>query len=138
MGRGRDLGSAAAELVLVAPFLILLLLFVVAAGRLVQASLSAGSAAQQAARAASIARDPASADSDATSVARSALSGQGITCSPMAVNPDVGGLVSGGEVSVQVSCTVRLSDLVLLGVPGTETVSARAESPVDVYRGGPG
>ena len=71
----RERGSAAAELVLVTPFLILLLLFAVAAGRLVQARLDVDSAAQQAARAASLARTPAAASAQAIQVARAALAG---------------------------------------------------------------
>lgn len=129
-------GSAAAELVLVTPFLILLLLFAVAAGRLVQARLDVGSAAEQAARAASLARTPAAASAQATSVAQSALAGQSVTCSPAVITPDTADFVPGGEVTVQVSCTVHLSDLSLLHVPGAETVTASFASPIDVYRGG--
>ena len=47
--QSRERGSAAAELVLVTPFLFLLLLFAVTAGRLVQGKLDVDSAAQQAA-----------------------------------------------------------------------------------------
>jgi hypothetical protein len=46
------------------------------------------------------------------------------------------GLRPGGAVTVTVSCTVPLSDLLLLGVPGSRTVSASATSPVDQWRGG--
>ena len=82
----RERGSAAAELVLVTPLLFLLLLFAVAAGRLVQARLDVDSAAQQAARAASLARTPAAASAQATQVAQAALAGQSVTCDP-AVSP---------------------------------------------------
>jgi len=34
-----------------------------------------------------------------------------------------------------VTCTVRLSDLSLLHVPGTETITAAFTAPIDVYRG---
>ena len=78
----RERGSAAAELVLVTPFLFLLLLFAVAAGRLVQARLDVDSAAQQAARAASLARTPAAASAQAQEVAQAALAGQSVTCDP--------------------------------------------------------
>lgn len=132
---GRDRGAAAVELVLVTPLMVVLLLFVVAAGRMVQASLEVGSAAQQAARAASLARDPSAAVGDAEAVARSALGGQSMTCKPMSVSPDTGDFVPGGEISVRVSCTVDLSDLALLDIPGAQTVTATADSPIDVYRG---
>jgi Flp pilus assembly protein TadG len=132
----RDRGSAAAELVLITPVLILLLLFAVAAGRLVQARLEVDSAARQAARAASLARDPATAAAAAVATAQAALAGQGITCSPVSVSPDTGNFTPGGQVSVQVSCTIHLSDLALLHIPGAETLSSTFTSPIDVYRGG--
>ena len=128
-------GSAAAELVLVTPFLLLLLLFAVAAGRLIQARLDVGSAAEQAARAASLARTPAAASAQATSVAQSALAGQSVTCSPAVITPDTADFTPGGEVTVQVSCTVHLSGLSMLHVPGAETITASFASPIDVYRG---
>jgi Flp pilus assembly protein TadG len=128
-------GSAAAELVLVTPFLFLLLLFAVAAGRLVQARLDVDSAAQQAARAASLARTPAAASAQAMSVAQAALAGQSVSCSPAVITPDTADFVPGGEVTVQVTCTVHLSDLILLHVPGTETITSTFTSPIDTYRG---
>lgn len=132
--RDRDRGQAAAELVLVTPFLLLLLLFAVAAGRLVQARLDVDSAAQQAARAASLARTPEAASAQAQQVAQDALTGQSVTCDPAAVTPDTADFVPGGEVTVHVTCTVHLSDLSLLHVPGAETVTATASAPIDVYR----
>jgi Flp pilus assembly protein TadG len=135
--QSRERGSAAAELVLVTPFLFLLLLFAVAAGRLVQARLDVDSAAEQAARAASLARTPAAASAQATSVAQAALAGQSVTCSPAVITPDTTDFTPGGEVTVQVSCTVHLSDLSLLHVPGTETITATFTSPIDTYRGNP-
>ena len=41
----------------------------------------------------------------------------------------------GGQVTVQVSCTVHLSGLSLLRIPGTETITSTFTSPIDVYRG---
>ena len=133
--QSRDRGSAAAELVLVTPFLFLLLLFAVAAGRLVQGKLDVDSAAQQAARAASEARTPAAASAQAQQVAQAALARQSVTCDPAVITPDLGDFTPGGVVTVQVSCTVQLSGLSLLHIPGSETITASASSPIDVYRG---
>jgi Flp pilus assembly protein TadG len=133
--QSRERGSAAAELVLVTPFLVLLLLFAVAAGRLVQARLDVDSAAQQAARAASLARTPAAASAQATQVAQAALAGQSVTCDPAVITPDTGDFTPGGGVAVTVSCTVHLSDLSLLHIPGSETITATFTAPVDTYRG---
>jgi Flp pilus assembly protein TadG len=132
--QSRERGSAAAELVLVTPFLFLLLLFAVAAGRLVQARLDVDSAAQQAARAASLARTPAAASAQATQVAQAALAGQSVSCDPAVITPDTGDFTPGGEVTVQVTCTVRLSDLSLLHIPGSETITSTFTAPIDTYR----
>jgi Flp pilus assembly protein TadG len=133
--QSRERGSAAAELVLVTPLLILFLLFAVAVGRLVQGRLDVDSAAQQAARAASEARTPQAAGAQAQQVAQAALAGQSVSCDPAVITPDLGDFVPGGEVTVTVTCTVRLSDLSLLHVPGSETITATFTSPVDTYRG---
>ena len=133
--QSRERGSAAAELVLVTPLLILFLLFAVAAGRLVQGKLDVDSAAQQAARAASLARTPQAASAQAQQVAQAALAGQSVSCDPAVITPDLGDFVPGGEVTVTVTCTVRLSDLSLLHIPGSETITSTFTSPVDTYRG---
>jgi len=130
-----DRGSAAAELVLITPLLIVILLLIVAAGRLTDARLQVDSAARQAARAASLARDPAAAAAQADATARAALASEHITCNPMSVSPDTGAFRPGGEVTVTVSCTVSLSGLALLRLPGAETLTASFSSPVDAYRG---
>jgi Flp pilus assembly protein TadG len=133
--RARDGGSAAAELVLVTPLLIVVLMLIVAAGRLVDARLQVDSAARQAARAASIARDPAAAVAQADATARAALASEHITCSSLTVSPDTAAFRPGGQVTVQVTCTVSLAGLALLHIPGAQTLTARFTSPIDVYRG---
>lgn len=59
--RQDESGGVTVELVLLTPLLLLMLLFVVALGRTVSARLDVDGAAAQAARAASIARDPTTA-----------------------------------------------------------------------------
>jgi len=131
----RDEGSAAAELVLITPLLIVILLLIVAAGRLVDARLQVDSAAMQAARAASLARDPAAAAAQADATARAALASEHITCDPAAVSPDTTAFRPGGQVTVQVTCTVSLAGLSLLHIGGAETLTSQFTSPIDVYRG---
>jgi Flp pilus assembly protein TadG len=128
-------GSAAVELALVTPLLVLLLMLIVAAGRLVQARLEVASAAAQAARAASLARDPATAAAQATAVASSALASQHLTCGSLAVSTGTAAFRPGGQVSVRVSCTVSLAGLALLHLPGAETLTDQAAAPIDVFRG---
>ena len=65
-----------------------MLLFVVALGRLAGARLDVDGAAAQAARAASIARDPATASAMAQQTATAALGSDGVTCANLTVNTD--------------------------------------------------
>ena len=132
--RADERGSVTAELVILAPLLVLMLLFVVALGRLAGARIDVDGAAAQAARAASIARDPGSATAAAEQTAASALAGQGVTCGDLSVSVGTSNFVPGGSVSVTVACSVSLADLVGLRLPSTETLSGTAVEPVDLYR----
>jgi Flp pilus assembly protein TadG len=124
------------EVTLMAPLLVLLLLFVVACGRLVQARLRLDDAAHQGARAASLARDPATATTAATATVRAALAPGGATCADVGVAVDVGAFRPGGAVTVTVTCHVAVADLTGLHLPGTAgTETASFTSPVDQFRG---
>ncbi|SMD23924.1 TadE/TadG family type IV pilus assembly protein [Lentzea albidocapillata] len=128
-------GSAAVELTLVAPLLILLLLLVVLCGRLAETKLRINDVAHQAARAATLARTSSQAVANAEATANAALASAGISCQALSVFTDVNGFKPGSTVTVTVSCSVGLSDLTALGVPGTRTFHSRFSSPVDVWRG---
>jgi Flp pilus assembly protein TadG len=129
-------GAVATELVLLTPLLIVMLLFVVALGRLAGARLDVDGAAAQAARAASIARDPATASAMAQQTATAALGSDGVTCANLSVNTDTSQFEPGGSVAVTVTCTVGLSDLTGLRLPASESVSSTASSVIDTYRAG--
>jgi Flp pilus assembly protein TadG len=130
-----DNGSATAEMVLVTPLLIIMLLFIVFCGRLADTTLRLNDAAHQAARAASLARTTTGAQEDARSIAQAALADAGIRCQALEITIDTVDLQPGSTVTVDISCTVGLSDLALLGVPGQTTLSASSASPIDSYRG---
>jgi Flp pilus assembly protein TadG len=134
-GRGES-GAVATELVLLTPLLIVMLLFVVTLGRLAGARLDVDGAAAQATRAASIARDPATASAMAQQTATAALSSDGLTCGHLSVNTDTSQFEPGGSVAVTVTCTVGLSDLTGLRLPASESVSSTASSVIDTYRAG--
>lgn len=131
-------GSAAIELVLLVPALMLLLLFAVAGGRVAIAHGSVQQAAADAARAASIARTAGAAQTSAVAAARATLANQGLTCASMTVTLDTSGFAkpvgTPASVGATVSCTVELSELSLPGLPD-RVVSATVTSPLDVYRG---
>jgi Flp pilus assembly protein TadG len=128
-------GSAAAELTLLTPLLVLLLLFVVFCGRLADAKLRINDVAHQAARAATLARSPSQAIANAQATASAALRSAGITCQSLAVSTDTQGPKPGSTVTVTVTCNVGLGDLTSLGVPGSRTFESTFSSPVDVWRG---
>lgn len=130
-------GGAAVELALVTPLLLLFLLMVVGFGRLADARLEVNDAASQAARAASIARDPGTASAEARRTAMASLAGHHLTCQPVAVTVDTSAFRPGGQVTASITCTVSLADLAPLPLPGQETLQGSATSPIDVYRGGP-
>ncbi|POX48162.1 hypothetical protein C3489_27765 [Streptomyces sp. Ru71] len=133
-----DTGSVAIEAAIILPPLIMFVCLAIAGGRIVTSGAKIDTAAQDAAREASIHRTAASAQAAAQSAAAESLDDQGITCASTTVNINTGGLSvpvgQVGTVTVTVSCTVNLSDLLLPGVPGTRTLTSTATSVVDAYR----
>ena len=136
---GWDRGSASVEAVIGVPAFLLLVGLLVLGGRTAIAHQSVQAAAADAARAASIARTQSAASTDATVAARSSLSNQHLDCAATTVTVDLGGFSTPvgtpGQVSVTVSCALRLGDLGLPGVTGTKTITATMTSPLDTYRG---
>ncbi|MGV9248713.1 TadE/TadG family type IV pilus assembly protein [Streptomyces sp. NPDC003710] len=133
-----DEGSAAIEAAIVLPALIMFLCMAIAGGRIVTSGAKIDSAAEDAAREASIHRTAAAAQSAAQSAAAESLDDQGITCASTSVSINTGGLSvpvgQAGTVTVTVTCRVNLSDLLLPGVPGAKTLTSTATSVVDQYR----
>ncbi|BBG20665.1 hypothetical protein RVR_P139 (plasmid) [Actinacidiphila reveromycinica] len=133
-----DRGSEAIQAAIVTPLLIGFLCTAIAAGRLVISDGKIDSAAEDAARAASIERSAGAAQAAADTAAAKSLNDQGIKCASEHVAVDVGGLnVPVGQVGyvhVTVRCTVNLSDLLLPGVPGSKTLTSSFTSSVDAYR----
>jgi Flp pilus assembly protein TadG len=130
-----DDGSVTVQTVFAIPVLISVLLFVVLCGRLVETRLRVDSAAQDAARAASLARS----SHEAQNAARSAVAGDlgrgGLNCSTYTVSVDITDFRPGGAVRVSVRCAALMSGLTGLGLPGVVGVASHAASPIDQYRG---
>lgn len=139
--RGRrpagDSGNAPLELVILSPIVLFLIGLVIAAGRIYMAQGAVQTAADAAARQASISLSESAARQSATASALAALAGDGLACQP-SVRLDLSGFtVAPGlpaKVSATVTCTVRLSDLLVPGVPGRRTLRAHFASPLDPYR----
>jgi Flp pilus assembly protein TadG len=135
--RPAETGSAALELVIIAPVIVFLAALVIAAGRTSVAQEAVAAAARDAARQASLALSPAAARLAALSSARAALRGDGLTCKPSVRLNLTGFAVPAGQpsqVSATVTCAVRLSDLIVPGLPGTRYLRAAFTSPLDPYR----
>ncbi|WP_182886015.1 TadE family protein [Microbispora sp. H10885] len=135
--RDRERGSATLELVVLAPALLALISLVVLTGRIATAYAAVESAARDAARQASIARDPAQARHAATTSATATLRDEHLRCGP-SIALDTSGFSrqvgAPAQVTARVTCTLRLGDL-LPGLPGHTTVRASFVSPIDPYRG---
>lgn len=136
--RERERGSTVIEAVIGVPAFMLFVGLIVFAGRVAIANQAVGSAATEAARAASITRTQGQATDSAETAATSALGNQRVNCRRTTVNVDTSGFASpvGTPASVRatVTCVVNLSDLSVPGVPGTRTVTATMTSPLDTYR----
>ncbi len=131
---GDERGSAAAELVLVTPLLLILLLFMVQLGRFAVARTDLDGAARDAARAASLERSLPGAATSARSAAESTLASRDVTCRTLDMSLDAD-FSPGGWVVAEVSCVVNLSELSLMAVPGSKTMSSRFVSPLETFRG---
>src|SRR5258708_9658422 len=133
---GED-GSAALELVILAPVLLALPCLVIAAGRTSIAQGSVAAAARDAGRQASIALTPAAARLSGEVSARAALRSHGLDCGPVVpVDTSQVTIPPGPPASrtAIVSCTVQLAILALPGLPGTARLQATFTSPLDIYR----
>ncbi|MEU1628233.1 TadE/TadG family type IV pilus assembly protein [Streptomyces sp. NPDC020096] len=133
-----DRGSYAVETAVLVPVIFAVLGMLIAFGRITTTSGAVNSAAREAARAASLVRDPGTAQSDAEQAARSSLSGDGVPCTGVSVQVDTSGynlpLGQTGTVTATVACTARLSDIGLPGLPGAKTLRSNFRSPIDAFR----
>lgn len=133
--RRGERGAVTTELVLITPLLIILLLFLVLVGRVASTNARVIDASRDAARAASLERTRGDAAAAAQRVGAASLADKDVTCSSF--RAELTGRTDfepGGSVEVEVSCTVTLSDLSLLGLPGTRTFSETTVEVIDVYR----
>lgn len=134
-----DTGSVSVEAAVLVPAVILVGLLIIAGARVSSAEQAVDNAATAAARAASIARSPHSAQQAGVAVARDRLGREGITCQETSVSVDASQIVVGraGLVRASVTCRVALSDLALPVPGGTRLITSSFTSPADPYRGRP-
>jgi Flp pilus assembly protein TadG len=119
------------EIVILAPIIIVFLLLLAGLGRLVEARGQVYGAARDAARAASVSREPAAARLAADDAARRDLVGW---CEERQPPTEIAGsFAPGGEISVYVSCTVDLAGLAVVGFTPKKLIRESATVPLDTY-----
>jgi Flp pilus assembly protein TadG len=129
-------GMATVELVLLTPLALVVLAFLVIAGRLSTASADVTGASRDAARSASLAQSYEEAVAAANQTAQASLAAQDVTCRNLQVTGgDPSTFVAGGEITVTVSCDVNLADVALPGIPGARTVTSTSTEVIDRFRG---
>lgn len=120
-------GSATLELVVLTPAVLALVALVVLAGRITSARQVVTEAAEDAVRAASLARSAPDAYAMADAAAQADLVGRHCDSWTVTLTGDV---VPGSSLSARVTCTTSLGIL-----PGGLTESGTASQVVDVFRG---
>jgi Flp pilus assembly protein TadG len=127
-------GSAIAELVIVAPVLLIVIVLMVALGRVDSAQGDVESAARAGVQAAVVQSDPSDAETQATTAAEGSLAGAGLACTAPQISVDTSNFVAGGWVSVTVTCVTSLADVSVPGVPGAKTLTATSTAHIDPFR----
>jgi hypothetical protein len=127
-------GSAAVELVVLAPILMLFIVFIVMLGRLAAARSEVVAAARTGAQAAVVWGTPGQAAWAADASVSVELLQHHLRCSRANVGVDTSNLRPGGSVRVSVSCTMSMAQLAMPGMPGSKTIAASVVAPVGMYR----
>ncbi len=122
------------------PVVVLLIGVVAGGARIWFARATVQQVADSAARAASVARDPNTAQADARRVAEGDLAAAHLPCAggPSVAVDTAGFAVPVGQpasVGATVRCDLVLSDLVVPGLPGVLTTEGSGTSVLDRYRG---
>lgn len=133
--RRNERGTAAVEMVLVAPALIVLLAAIVGAGRIVTTKSAVLSATREAARAASDAPDAETAIEIARQRVDEIAADLGLDPSRIELSQSPGTFERGTPYTVEITYHVELGDLPGLGfLPGSFTLSARHVELTDRYK----
>ena len=127
-------GTAALEMVVLAPVLIVILLFVVGLGRMAHADQQVQAGAADAARAASLERNTSASAAAAQQAARDSLGQAGVSCTNLDVSVNLDGYEPGGQVRVTLKCTADLSSVAMSGFPGSKVFTSTSTVPIENWR----
>jgi hypothetical protein len=137
--RRTERGALALELAILAPLMLVLLLFLMACGRYFQTAALLEDAARDGARAATQARSKASAQLVVDKAVNRAMSQDQIAAScKNSAKGELnlpGGFEAGEPITVEVSCTINYRDLGLLGMDKDVTLTRSFTSTLDPFRG---
>lgn len=134
--RESERGAVATEFAIVmAAILLGFVALAIYGGRVVQAENDVRSAAQEAARAASLEGNAAAADAAARTTAVANLARSGVSCPTPVIVVDLARFGPGGDVTVAITCTTSFGDVGSLGVADAQAFSASATEVIDRYRG---
>lgn len=136
LARCDERGMATIEAVLLTPLALVVLAFLVIAGRLSTVTADVAAASRDAARAASLTQTYEEGVAAAQRTAQASLAAQDVTCRNLTVTGgDPATFVAGGEITITLSCDVTLADVALPGIPGTRTVASTSAEVIDRFRG---
>jgi Flp pilus assembly protein TadG len=127
-------GSAAAELVIVAPVLLAFLLVFAFGGQLFLAQQEVRDIARTAAEAATDATNPAAAQYIAETSAAGNAMGDGLRCLRLVTVTDTTDFLPGGQLSVTVTCDASMPPLSLFHLPSAFSLVASSHATIEPYR----
>jgi len=131
-------GAVSVEVALLVPVLVLVAALAAAGWRIWWAGAQLQAAAEAGARAASVQVDATVAGGMVADIVAADLATSGVACRDVVVQSDVTAVALppgvAGTVSVTVTCSVVLSDLLVPGLPGTITKQVQAVESIDVFR----
>lgn len=131
--------SASVETALILPAVVLFVGLLLTLARIALTDQHVEAAVAAAARAASLERSVAAAQTAAGEALERSLGERGIDCLSTALTVDASGVArelgEAATVSVTATCTVGLGDVSLPFVPGSVRVAGSHDSPVDPLRG---
>ena len=131
-------GSAAVEVTMLIPALLITLGLLVVGGRIWFARTTVNEAANSAARAASLARSATEAAVVGRAAADQSLSTNGLRCASTAIRINTAGfgvpVGTPATITTSINCRIAFADLLLPRVPGGVNLTASGASALDTYR----
>lgn len=128
-------GTAAVEMVMAIPVLVMVLALVVSAGRLVGTKTALATVAREAARAAAAAPDASAARSRGAERARQVAGGLGLSPTRLRITQRPGAFARGGIYEVRVSYRVGLLRTPFLAaIPSSAVLASTHAEPIEAYK----